>query len=66
DAQLLIIGDGDERIDDLIPSHPRITYLHYAERQLLGKKYNTCCSLAFAKTDWVALWADDDWHAPWR
>jgi hypothetical protein len=30
----------------------------------LGEKYNAC--IEAARSEWVALWADDDWHAPTR
>jgi len=65
DASLLIVGDGAERISDLVPDHPRVQYEHIADARLpLGEKYNCCVDLA--QTPWVALWSDDDWQASWR
>lgn len=64
DAELLIVSDGTERVTDLIPDHPRVTYEHVGDSIPLGAKYNCCVELA--QTPWVALWADDDWQAPWR
>ena len=63
-SELLIVGDGPEAFDDVILDHPRIRYVHDSGSLPLGAKYNRCVELA--KNDWIALWADDDWHAPHR
>lgn len=64
DTDLLVVVDGDDDMVDVVPSHRRVTRIHLGERQPLGTKYNACA--AMAKGPYVALWADDDWHAPWR
>ncbi len=65
-SELVIMTDGDEseRIDDLIPDAPNIRYIHHAEPLALSDKYNKLVEAALC--DWIALWADDDWQAPWR
>lgn len=63
-TELLIVGDGPESVEDLVPESPRIRYVHFDTPLPLGAKYNRCVELA--KYDWIALWADDDWHAPHR
>jgi glycosyltransferase involved in cell wall biosynthesis len=63
-AELVIVDDGEESVEDLVPEHPRIRYVHFGQRLPLGEKYNRCVELA--AYDWIALWADDDWHAPHR
>lgn len=68
DADLLVVGDGPESVADAVLSHPRIRYRHMKgpgdEKIALGLKYNHCT--ARARGPLVALWADDDWHAPWK
>jgi hypothetical protein len=63
-AELVIVGDGPESVEDLVPGHARVRYVHFGQPLALGDKYNRCVELA--KYDWIALWADDDWHAPHR
>ncbi len=63
--ELVIVGDGDDPIADLVPADsPRIRYVHLPERIALSDKYNACVEAA--RADWIALWADDDWHSPRR
>jgi glycosyltransferase involved in cell wall biosynthesis len=64
DCSLLVVGDGDEVVVDLIPDHPRIRYCHLGSQRPLGQKYNECVERA--RGPWIALWADDDWQAPWK
>jgi hypothetical protein len=57
--------DGDKGgIEDLIPTDPRVRYVHVPEPLALSDKYNRL--VEHAQYPWVALWADDDWQAPWR
>jgi len=63
DSDLLIVGDG-ESVADLVPEHPRVSYLHLEDTPRLGAKFNICCDRA--EGPWIALWADDDWQASWR
>lgn len=62
--ELLIVGDGADTVGDLVPRDKRIRYLHAESDMPLGAKFNL--GVARASYDLVALWADDDYHAPWR
>ena len=62
--ELLIVSDGEGSVEDLIPESMRIRHAHFVNPMPLGAKYNRCVELA--TYDWIALWADDDWHAPHR
>ncbi|HEX8212579.1 MAG TPA: glycosyltransferase family 9 protein [Longimicrobium sp.] len=62
--ELVVVDDGADAVDDLIPSDPRIRY-HRVERQAtLGAKRNLACSLA--RGELLAHWDDDDWMPPHR
>jgi len=62
--ELVVVDDGADVVDDLIPSDPRIRY-HRVERQAtLGAKRNLACSLA--RGELLAHWDDDDWMPPHR
>lgn len=69
----LVILDGPntdgKSVRDLVPKHPRIFYLSLERDDpkvaTVGDKYNLGCALA-ATDDWIALWADDDWHSSKR
>ncbi len=64
-ADLLVVGDGPDVVIDLLPDDPSVRYIHLSRtRMTLGEKYNEC--VRRARGPYVALWADDDWHAPWR
>jgi ADP-heptose:LPS heptosyltransferase/glycosyltransferase involved in cell wall biosynthesis len=63
--ELVIVDDGTDRIDDLIPAHPQIRYFREEPRRMaLGAKRNRACELA--RGDVILVWDDDDWYAPWR
>jgi hypothetical protein len=65
EADLLIVGDGPDVVLDLLPDDPRVAYIHLAKTRMpLGAKFNEC--VRRVRGPYVALWADDDWHAPWR
>ncbi|KKK53037.1 hypothetical protein LCGC14_3098790, partial [marine sediment metagenome] len=61
-CDILVVGSEGERSQQLAEKHGCI----YLERpnSPLGAKFNACVN--HARCDWVALWADDDWHAPQR
>jgi glycosyltransferase involved in cell wall biosynthesis len=62
--ELVVVDDGTQPIDDLLPADPRIRY-HRCERALvLGAKRNLACSLAHGTL--LAHWDDDDWMADRR
>jgi hypothetical protein len=62
--ELIIVDDGTDPIEDLVPSDQSVRYLRRAPRMSVGAKRNLACEEA--KGNLVAHWDDDDWHAPWR
>jgi ADP-heptose:LPS heptosyltransferase/2-polyprenyl-3-methyl-5-hydroxy-6-metoxy-1,4-benzoquinol methylase len=64
EKELLILDDGEERIEDLVPRDPRVRYVRGARRQPVGTKRNAACNEA--RGELIAHWDDDDWSAPWR
>lgn len=62
--ELLIVDDGDECVEDLVPSDPRVRYIRLDARLILGAKRNLACELANGSI--IAHWDDDDWIAPHR
>lgn len=69
--ELLVLDDGDEAVGDLVraaaetaPVGRSIRYVHLIGRHTTGAKINF--GVGVAQGDLLALWADDDWHAPWR
>jgi hypothetical protein len=62
--ELLILDDGSEPINDLVPADPRIHYTRLEKRTILGAKRNLGCKLAQGPI--IAHWDDDDWIAPHR
>ena len=65
DSELLIVDDGTESAEDLIPKHPRIRYMRLAGPRLTsGEKRNVCCTNAHGEI--IVHWDDDDWQHPER
>ena len=62
--ELIVVDDGEPRIDHLIPQLPSIRYCRLERRRSLGDKRNLACELASG--DFIAHWDDDDWSAPSR
>jgi glycosyltransferase involved in cell wall biosynthesis len=62
--ELLIIDDGSDPVQDLIPDDPRLRYVRLARRQTIGAKRNLACQEAYGEV--IVHWDDDDWMAPWR
>jgi O-antigen biosynthesis protein len=62
--ELLIVDDGTDRVEDIVPKHSKIRYIGLPDRQRLGSKRNVACEAA--RGDIILHWDDDDWHAPWR
>jgi glycosyltransferase involved in cell wall biosynthesis len=61
--ELIVVDDGRERVDHLLPADPRVRYVP-AARQPLGGKRNVAVDVAAGA--YVAHWDDDDWYAPGR
>lgn len=62
--ELIILDDGTDPVDDLVPEDPRIRYLRLDKKHILGTKRNLACEHAHG--DIIAHWDDDDWIAPHR
>jgi glycosyltransferase involved in cell wall biosynthesis len=62
--ELVILDDGEEPIEDLIPADPRIKYIFENRRRITGDKRNRVCQLAAGEL--ICHWDDDDWSAPGR
>ena len=62
--ELIIVDDGPEPIEDLVPRDPRIHYLWSRSRRSIGAKRNLACELATG--DYLMCWDDDDWFGPDR
>lgn len=62
--ELIILDDGDNPVQDLIPNYPQIRYLRLDRQFRLGVKRNILCSLAAGEI--ILFWDDDDWYSPAR
>lgn len=62
--ELIILDDGTDKVEDLIPQMPNIRYYPLDQKITLGAKLNLGC--AHAQGSIVAHWDDDDWYAPHR
>ena len=62
--ELIVLDDGDERIEDLACGDERIRYVPLPRRTPVGAKRNLGRELA--RGELVAHWDDDDWMGPSR
>ena len=62
--ELVIVDDGDNSVEDLIPDDSRIKYIKLSSKYSIGKKRNLACEVA--EGDIIMCWDDDDWHGPER
>ena len=62
--ELIVIDDGTDPIEDLIPAATNIQYLRRPYRQSIGAKRNLACE--HARGVIIAHWDDDDWYSPDR
>lgn len=62
--ELLIVDDGSESIENLIPDHPQIRYIRTKKQWTLGEKRNFCVQKS--RGDLIMHWDDDDWMADYR
>ena len=62
--ELVVVDDGPEPVDDLLPDDPRIRYHRLETRTVLGAKRNLACDLARGPI--IVHWDDDDWASPER
>jgi predicted O-methyltransferase YrrM len=64
ERELVIVDDGKDPVEDLVPSDTRVRYIRLDSRRSIGAKRNIAC--AAARGTLVAHWDDDDWMAPCR
>jgi len=62
--ELIIVDDGTDAIDDLVPADQHFRYFRMSEKTTTGAKRNLACEQARGTI--IAHWDDDDWHAPHR
>ena len=62
--ELIIIDDGTDPVEDLVPKSDLISYYRLNRKISLGAKLNLACN--YAKGTIIANWDDDDWYAPRR
>ena len=64
DCELIVVDDGADPVDDLIPDNPAIRYFRLSGKNSVGAKRNIACG--HARGEIILHWDDDDWSAPWR
>jgi glycosyltransferase involved in cell wall biosynthesis len=64
EKELVVVDDGTDCVEDLIPPDPRVRYMRTSGRARVGAKRNLACELARGAI--VAHWDDDDWAASTR
>lgn len=62
--ELIILDDGADAVQDLIPEHPQVRYIRHETAQVVGIKRNEACEAA--RGEIIMHWDDDDWASPWR
>jgi glycosyltransferase involved in cell wall biosynthesis len=60
DLELIVLDDGHDRIDDLVPSDHRIKYFYETPKRDYGQKINRCAELASG--EFVIHWDSDDFY----
>jgi hypothetical protein len=58
--ELVIVDDGSDAVEDLVPAHPLIRYVRLPQKITLGSKLNLSC--VEARGAIIAQWDDDDWY----
>ena len=64
DCELIVVDDGADPVDDLMPDNPAIRYFRLSGKNSVGAKRNIACG--YARGEIILHWDDDDWSAPWR
>jgi len=62
--QLIIVDDGNDCIEDLVPRNPQITYIPLSRKITIGEKRNL--AIEHSQSDIILHWDDDDWQARHR
>ncbi len=60
EKELIILDDGTDSVEELIPPAKNIRYFRLSEKITLGAKLNMGCRYARGKI--IANWDDDDWY----
>jgi glycosyltransferase involved in cell wall biosynthesis len=60
-TELIIVDDGKESVQHLIPDNPRIRYFYFEPLGPIGTKRNIACEIADGEL--ITHWDDDDWYA---
>lgn len=63
-AELLILDDGVDPVEDCVPSSERVRYVRLGQKLSVGAKRNLACERAEGSL--VVHWDDDDWYPTWR
>jgi glycosyltransferase involved in cell wall biosynthesis len=63
-VELLVVDDGEDGLESLLPDDSRIHYIRAARGESIGEKRNRACSAA--RGAFVAQWDDDDWYGASR
>lgn len=58
--ELIIVDDGTDPIEGLVPPDPRIRYFYLKPKQTIGAKRNLGCRQAAGEI--IVHWDDDDWY----
>lgn len=62
--ELIVVDDGEDPIEDVVPERPDIRYVRLSHRHTVGAKRNLAVELASGEL--IAHWDDDDWQATGR
>jgi glycosyltransferase involved in cell wall biosynthesis len=62
--ELVIVDDGQDSVEHLVPADDQVHYLRTAGRGSIGSKRNLACELSTGEL--IAHWDDDDWYATSR
>jgi glycosyltransferase involved in cell wall biosynthesis len=62
--ELIIVDDGTDPVQDLVPADQRIHYFQLSRKSSLGVKRNIGCSVANGEI--IIWWDDDDWYGDHR
>ncbi|MBF8296091.1 MAG: glycosyltransferase [Bacteroidetes bacterium] len=62
--ELVVVDDGTDSVEDLVPSSGMIRYVRLDSKKSVGAKRNIACE--HSRGEIIAHWDDDDWHAPHR
>jgi glycosyltransferase involved in cell wall biosynthesis len=62
--ELVIVDDGADRIEDMIPAGLAVRYVYLQRPASIGSKRNI--AVEHASGDFIVHWDDDDWYGPRR